>query len=245
MNDYLVFGGVSSADYGTLIFPKEIDGAPKRDLEKIKIPGRSGSLIIDNGRYEDVRITYSGIIYDHEKFDEFITRMRSFILSGSGYRRLEDTFHEDEYRMAYFDGDFKPSVVRLWHKMGKFELPFICKPQRFLKIGEAEKMVFDPPLDLYNPTGFPAQPLIKLRGYGQLNVGRYSLSIAESAHPDLAIDCERMDIYSYNSYYDTYTNCNNLVSLESDFPVLEEGLNHITFDETISFLYITPKWWKL
>ena len=88
MKDYIVFGNYSSIDSGTLIFPKEIDNAPKRDVEKIQVPGRNGSLIIDNGRYEDVKQSYVGIIYDHARFDEYITKLKSGLLGSAGYKRL-------------------------------------------------------------------------------------------------------------------------------------------------------------
>lgn len=238
MNDYLVFDGISSADYGTLIFPKEIDNAPKRDIEKIKVPGRNGTLIIDNGRYEDVKQSYTGIIYDDSRFDEYMDAMRSVVLGSSGYKRLEDSFKPDEYRMAYFDGDFSPKVIRLWKKMGKFELKFTCKPQRYLKIGEKTNE-FTTTGYLVNPSVYPAMPFIRVYGYGQFFVEDYGVTVAQHSHPYIDIDCERMDAY-YNN-----VNCNNLIALDSDFPVLWEGSSEVLMAQTITKLQIMPNWWIL
>ena len=239
MNDYLVFNGISSTDCGALIFPKEIDNAPKRDLKKIKVPGRNGSIIIDNGRYEDVKQSYTGIIYDSEKFDEYMNAMRAAVLGTIGYKRLEDSFKPDEYRMAYFDGSFSPDVIRLWKKMGKFELEFTCKPQRYLKIGEIQKSFTSSGGSLLNPSVYTALPFLRVYGYGLLNVGGYQIRITSNSNPYMDIDCERMDAY-YNN-----TNCNNLLRPADDFPRLVAGKSNITFVNTITRVIVKPNWWIL
>lgn len=239
MNDYFVYGGISTVDSGAYIAPLEIDGAPQRDIQVIEVVGRNGNLLIDNNRYKNGTQSYSGIIYDDAKFDEFIRVFRSIILSDVRYKRLEDTFNPDEYRMAYFDGEFSPKVIRLWKKAGKFEINFNCKPQRFLKLGEKTNEFVTSGGVLFNPTTYDAQPMIRVVGYGQLDIGDYSIYIAENQLPYVEIDCERMDVY-YNNI-----NCNNMVSLESDFPVLKAEETLISFDSTITSVQIVPRWWTL
>ena len=238
MKDYIVFGNYSSIDSGTLIFPKEIDNAPKRDVEKIQVPGRNGSLIIDNGRYEDVKQSYGGIIYDHARFDEYITKLKNGLLGSAGYKRLSDSFRPHEYRMAYLDEDFSPNVVRLWKQMGKFELNFTCKPQRFLTAGE-EVITFTSTGTLYNPSVYPAQPFLRVYGYGHFSIGDYGVTVAQGLRPYTDIDCARMD-----AYYNT-VNCNNLITLDSDFPVLLAGTSDVIFDQTFTSIRVTPNWWVL
>ncbi len=238
MNDYFVFNGVSSSDCGALIFPSELDNAPQRDIEKIEVPGRNGSLIIDNERYKDDEQSYNGIIYDSNRFDEYISAFRSLILSDAGYKRLEDTFKPDEYRMAHFSGDFSPKTIRMWKKMGKFEIRFTCKPQRYLKLGEKTNE-FTSSGALFNPSLQDALPMIRVFGWGQIDIGDYGIYIGHNQLPYVDIDCERMDAY-YNNI-----NCNNMISLESDFPILKRGETEITFDSTITMLQIVPRWWMI
>ena len=238
MNNYFIFNGISSEDCGAYIAPSDIDNAPQRDVEKIKVPGRNGSLIIDNGRFEDAPQAYNGIIYDNDKFDEYINMFRSIVLGSVGYKRLEDTFKPDEYRMAIFDGEFSPKVIRMWKKMGKFELRFTCKPQRYLKLGEKTNE-FTTAGALFNPSVFEAQPMIRVFGWGQINIGDYSMFVGENSLPYVDIDCERMDAY-YNNI-----NCNNMISLESDFPILKKEETLISFDSTVTLLQIVPRWWIL
>lgn len=238
MNNYFIFNGISSEDCGAYIAPSDIDNAPQRDVEKIKVPGRNGSLIIDNGRFEDAPQAYNGIIYDNDKFDEYINMFRSIVLGSVGYKRLEDTFKPDEYRMAIFDGEFSPKVIRMWKKLGKFELRFTCKPQRYLKLGEKTNE-FTTAGALFNPSVFETQPMIRVFGWGQINIGDYSMFVGENSLPYVDIDCERMDAY-YNNI-----NCNNMISLESDFPILKKEETLISFDSTVTLLQIVPRWWIL
>lgn len=238
MNDYFVFNGLSSSDCGAYIVASELDNAPQRDVEKIEVPGRNGSLIIDNGRYKDDEQSYYGIIYDSNRFDEYISAFRSLILSDAGYKRLEDTFKPDEYRMAHFSGDFSPKTIRMWKKMGKFEIRFTCKPQRYLKLGEKTNE-FTSSGALFNPSLQDALPMIRAFGWGQIDIGDYGIYIAQNQLPYVDIDCERMDAY-YNNI-----NCNNMISLESDFPILKRGETEITFDSTITMLQIVPRWWMI
>lgn len=237
-NDYFVFNGISSEDCGAYIAPSDIDNAPQRDVEKIEVPGRNGSLIIDNGRYKDTAQGYNGIIYNNDKFDEYMNAFRSLVLSDVGYKRLEDTFKPDEYRMAIFDGEFSPKVIRMWKKLGKFELRFTCKPQRYLKLGEKTNE-FTTAGALFNPSVFEAQPMIRVFGWGQINIGDYSMFVGENTLPYVDIDCERMDAY-YNNI-----NCNNMISLASDFPVLKKEESLVSFDSTVTLLQIVPRWWML
>lgn len=238
MNEYFVFDGVPSSDCGAYIRPKEIDGAPQRDIDTIEVAGRNGSLIVDNGRFKDAEQSYSGIIYDDAKFDEYMKVFRQTILSSAGYKRLEDTFNPDEYRMAYFSGEFNPKVIRLWKKMGKFTIKFTCKPQRYLKLGEKTND-FTSAGALFNPSAFDAQPMIRVFGYGQIDIGEYSIYVAENQLPYVDIDCERMDAYYGN------INCNNMISLASDFPVLKKEESEVSFDNTVTLLQIVPRWWTI
>lgn len=130
----LVFGGVNSADYGVWISGSEAYGAPERNVSVISVPGRNGDLIIDNGKWNNIRITYPAFIPNgfNPQFDYF----RSEIMKLKGYHRLEDSYHPDEYRMASLVGGITPKNVGAFFRNGDFQMTFNCKPQRFLKSGE-------------------------------------------------------------------------------------------------------------
>ena len=168
----ITFGGVNSADYGIYISGEGVFNAPVRDTEVISIPGRNGSFLLDNGRYENIEVTYPAFNTESNKA-AFITQIDAFrnaIASQKGYQRLEDTFHTDEYRMASFIGGMEINPTLYNDHTSQFEITFNCKPQRFLKSGETEQTVVNGG-NLLNPTLFESNPLVKVQGYGTLNIG--------------------------------------------------------------------------
>ena len=57
--NYFVYNGVSSLDMGLRIESKNVFSAPEYDVTFQSIPGRNGDLILPNGRYPNVQVTYS------------------------------------------------------------------------------------------------------------------------------------------------------------------------------------------
>lgn len=141
MINFFTFNGQSSLDFGVTISGGGTFDSPARSMEAVSVPGRNGDLMVDNGRYDNVEITYTAFIaHDFKKnFDAF----RAWMLSNPGYHRLEDTYHPEEYREAAFISSLNPEMVGSYCKAGEFEITFNCKPQRFLKSGE-EQITFYP-----------------------------------------------------------------------------------------------------
>lgn len=61
MRQYLIFGGECSKDFGLYISGSGAFNAPERDIETVEVPGRNGSLIIDNGRYKKRNAVIPGV----------------------------------------------------------------------------------------------------------------------------------------------------------------------------------------
>lgn len=103
--------------------------------------------------------------------------------------------------------------------------------------GEVEVTVASP-VDLTNPTNFPAKPLIRVYGNGSVQVGDTIATIQNNTNY-IDIDCEAMNCT------DGSTNRNSDVSFSgNDFPVLEAGNNSILLNGP-SNVEITPRWWEL
>lgn len=133
MKNSLSFGGVNSADYGVWLTGSGTFSAPERDVEFVAVPGRNGELVVDNGRWRNIEVSYPANI--PRDFDQRMTEFRSAMCRQRGYQRLEDTYHPDEYRMGAFVMGIEPETIPL-NRGGDFNLVFNCKPQRFLKSGE-------------------------------------------------------------------------------------------------------------
>ena len=57
---YFIFGGVDSRTYGMVVSNDNGFDAPERDVKEVEIPGRNGSLVLDNGRYKNQTLTNPG-----------------------------------------------------------------------------------------------------------------------------------------------------------------------------------------
>ena len=102
MTGLLIYDGKSSKDFGLYISGSGTFNAPQRDVELVEVPGRNGTLTIDKQRFQNIIIEYPAFI--REKFRTYTDAAREWLLAVPGYRRLEDSYHPDEYRMARFTG---------------------------------------------------------------------------------------------------------------------------------------------
>ena len=235
MRNYFTFAGADSRDFGVYISGSGTFSAPARAYEARVIPGRNGDLLGDEKRLENTELTYPAFMYAN--FRENLQAFRSFLLSQVGYKRLTDSYHPEEYRMACFTGPLDPEVINN-NRAGSFDVVFNCKPQRFLLSGE-QTTVFTANGSISNPTLFDAQPLIRVYGTGRVGIGDNAITIASNPLPYIDIDCAMMDAFN------GATNCNKYISIQNnDFPVLSSGTNGITLSG-VSKVEITPRWWQL
>lgn len=235
MINYFTFDGVSSRDFGVFISGTTVFDAAPRSIQTVAVPGRSGTLTLDNGRFENVDLVYPAFIYD--QFHENIEGLRNFLLSAAGYRRLEDTYNPNTYMMARYVSGLSVETTQI-RKQGQFDLTFDRMPQRFLKAGE-DPVEFTAAGSITNPTRFAAKPLIRVYGTGTLGIGSETITITQNPGY-IDIDSEMMDAY-YGA-----TNCNGYITLSSgEFPVLEPGSNGVNPGTGITRVSITPRWWIL
>jgi phage-related protein len=222
----ITINGRSSLDFGVGIHGNDVYNAPKRSTESISVPGRNGDLIIDNGRYENISVTYH--CYIISDFRNNIDNFRAFLMANPGYCRIEDTFHPEEYRIGRVSKELDVDVKGK-SRAGEFDLTFDMKPQRYLKAGEEW---ISPDSVIYNPTLFNAKPLIKA-GKGTLTIGDYTITVANDCPVnEIYLDCDLMNAYNGT------TNLNNYVS--GTFPELVPGANAITGN-----FEIQPRWWTI
>ena len=173
----LTFGSVNSANYGIYITGQAVYNAPTRAVEMVDVPGRNGQIALDQGRWENIEITYpAGCFADSESdFRNAISAFRNAVVSQLGYQRLTDTYNPNEYRMGvYMDGlEVKPSMLRA----GQFNIVFNCKPQRWLTSGETETTITNSGDTITNPTQYASSPLLQIYGYGAVAFNGYEIEL--------------------------------------------------------------------
>ena len=94
--NYFVYNGVSSLDMGLRIESKNVFSAPEYDVTFQSIPGRNGDLILPNGRYPNVQVTYSVFLPAKSiaELAEKITKVKEAWLYGeqNAYHTLSDSY---------------------------------------------------------------------------------------------------------------------------------------------------------
>ena len=232
MNSF-TFNGTSSADFGLYVSKKEIYSGPARDVSFHSIPGRSGDVLIDNNRYENVTVSYTVGIKD---IKANIQKIKAWLCQ-PGYLELTDTYQPNYFRYACFCSSL--DVVELLENVGTAQIIFNCKPFMYLKSGKTNKTFTASGSVITNPCDFASYPIIRIYGSGAvtLSINNKSYSFS-SISPHVVCDSELMNCYYSNTLK------NNVIGF-TEFPVLEPGDNTIAFTGSVTRIIITPRWQTL
>lgn len=264
----LVFNGQDFADYGVVIDSVDSWPKPERDRTVIHVPGKNGDLILDNGCWHNIDITYHCLVKDEWKshFPDFI----KWLYSTHGYAMLADDNHPGVYRMAEFAGPITPE---LWFttETGIFDLTFNCQPQMYVIAGQnATVMDFtsaDAGITVSNTYGMDAYPLVRVfaPGGARLNIDNWSVVIAANPYDGIEIDCDTETCFALDEFGDHVGNAGQYVTItdesgedRGDFPFLGETVGmfinayHSWFDadtETTTTytgtMEFTPRWTQI
>ena len=235
----LIFAGKQSKDYGLFISGSGTYNAPERDVTAVSVPGRNGDLILDNGRWHNISVSYPAFIV--RNFNENAETIRAWIAGAIGYQQLEDDYHPDFYRLARYSGNIDWDMAAL-NIAGQTTLTFDCKPQRFLKLGET-------PIKIESATTLTnnwqtSLPLITIWGEGAAGITINGETVQISNIPtNIVLDCDLQNAYSVSGLQ----NLNNLITLppSGNFLSLIHGDNEISFSGGVTRVEIIPRWWTL
>lgn len=226
--------GKNLCEMGIVVSGEGTYNAPEYDYAMQAVPGLNGDLIQDNGRYKNITVNYpAGITQNFAKNAE---DARAFLLGyGAKYRRIQDDYHPNMYRMGIYSGgiDFEMGFL---NRAGETTLSFNCKPQRFLLSGE-NPITVENGQSIYN-SWMPTKPLLLVTGNGTLSVGGTSITVSDTSG-EFYIDCELQDAWQGLS------NLNDNIEVENhEYPVIPAGKSQVTFTG-ITQLKIIPRWWTL
>lgn len=258
INNFFVFDGKSSMDFGLGISGNGTYKKPHRRVERFTIPGRNGTLTISDDTFEDVEITYP--CYFADGFDMYYQGLMDWLYSKKGMLRLEDTYHPEHFRLAEFIGDVEPDMGTM-NFSGRFDLTFRCDGRLFLKSGEREYF-YDGNEDPYktegkitiiNPTPYSSRPLIFTSDlwFDALYVNDMRVVRERTIYMPgelqegerWVLDCENGEIYSEFQRL----SLNEFCGFPDGLPVLHPGENvirHQWFDtkDFAKSFYLIPKW---
>lgn len=210
---------------------------PVRKISVTQIAGSNREIVDMQNAWECYDQPYSMYVGDgkEDSIQDALSDVAR-VLFKSGWQELLDDYEPDIFRLAYYQGGF--DTDNRYTRLGKFDISFRCRPERFLIWGNYPVSV-SLGGKVTNPTDNEAKPLIYITGSGNGTVVVQGQTITITGMSDyLYIDCDKMDVYRLPS-----ENKNSLMS--GTFPVLKAGNNTITWTDGITGVSITPRFYLI
>lgn len=221
----IVFAGFDFEDYGIKVDSVDSWRKPERDRTLVHVTGRNGDLILDNGCWKNIQITYRCIIKDgwEAVFPEFVKRLYS---EANGYQMLFDDAHPGEYRMAEFAGPIEPTLL-FTTDTGVFNIVFNCKPVIYI-IATSETIDFTTGNDTAsfdNDYGMESYPMITVfnasnGAFLTVNGGGglfWNVELAPNSFDRIRIDCELETCVGYDEDDFPVGNASNLLTITQTY----------------------------
>ena len=240
-----VINGRDSRDFGIYLIDGNIFDYPKREVEYLTVPGRSGSLTIDKGRWENIDMTYTFAAYTDAV--PKLNAWKEFLLASVGYSRIDTSIEPEIYRMGVLKSATSPKLS-MTGGGGTIDVTFSCMPQKWLKADNDndEYIQLTNNMTVINPTNFDAKPLLSLTA-SQVGATIQFLNylhdktdddyylIAESIMKvntthSIWIDCETCDAFDGDTNYNAYVELVDdplVASIDEDFPIISGQSKHM------------------
>lgn len=235
---YLFFKDHSSLEYYLLIQEKGSYNGAARDITYTSVAGRSGDLITDNERYNNITIPYTLALLNTSPFTfaQLSQLIKKWLLIEQGYFKLWDTYDKNYYRLASYSDEV--NIEQELRELGSLSLSFNCKPFKYSFEGE-KTITLTAAGKIYNAEPFESKPYIKIFGSGNvtiyINNNAYRFTDIDEY---LEVDSELMNTYK------GITPANNKKQ-GADFPTFKPGDNSISWSGTVTRLEIVPRWCTL
>jgi phage-related protein len=248
---WLLYNGFATNNNSIFVTGRNTHNAPERDVTTFQIAGRNGDFFVDNGRWQNIEVTYPCFVTNFSAHEQEIRN--GFGVPRNNYATLEDNYDTDHFRLARLIGGITFEPFR--GNIANFELTFDCDPRRFLQSGKQEEGVIAGALTIENPTPFASKPAMYVRGFDagmeitvtDGNGKTYTMTATDALAGGVTIDSEAQDIYEEvdDGVTITRVNRNSLFTLSNGFPVFTEGENTISVTGAYDYIGVRPMWWEL
>ena len=103
--NYFNYAGKNSTDFGVWISGESTYTSPEKDVDAVTIPGKNGTLTIDNGRFHNIAVPYPAFIIDN--FERLVDDEDDIIICAIGTNNrhqyiTETPLHTKEEHMKIF-----------------------------------------------------------------------------------------------------------------------------------------------
>lgn len=244
LHSYLRFDGKDSRDFGLSIEQPEITKKPKRKVNRISVPGRSGDYLDDEGAYENAELSYR-VWCRKEERDRVLLSVDEIAkwLSPAGYCVLSDSYDPDYFRRAVCLEPIDAEIVA--RRFARQELVFTCDPYKYSWAGNQVLRFRGTTAKIHNLEGYEALPVIRVYGTGsiKLTVNGQSWTLANVA---TRID---LDSAAMRTTDGLTGNAADSKKTGSGYPVLVPGENTVTISGISGGIAdqigIIPRWRRI
>lgn len=235
MRQILTIGGKALSDFHAWYDGSEWWRMPQKEIENLQIPGKNGDLTIDGHRFSNITIPFN--CYIHKNFGQNYSNLINYLLSLTGYQRIESNEEPDVFRLGMIKAPIEPEMGQ-FNFRGQFSIDIDFMPQKWLKVGE-NRIAVNGSETLVNPTAFDAAPTLYVQGTGDITVNDSTMTLANNTGTTV-IDCGAQNVYE-----GTINRNSDITLTDNAFPVLVPGTNTIEYGTGITSLIVVPNWWKL
>lgn len=218
----------SFTDYGILVEKRPPIPKPQRAIDYIEVPGRNGSLKVDDETYKDIIIPIQCSFGD-DNVAYKADLVKAWLDSGEGPLILCN--QPDKYYVAHVSDPV--DISQEFKIFGKFLVNFRCQPFKYAV--DNDVITLTESGIVTNSGSISSEPIIVVTGTGDI-----TLTINE-------VDIQLTSVSSYITIDSVLKDAHKDTTLQNskmlgEFPVLQPGVNTISWTGTVTSLAITPNW---
>jgi phage-related protein len=233
------YGGIVSKDMGLVISNETTQTSPEASISFQTIPGRDGSLIIDNKRLANFIYPIHTYLRPESDMDihEAATHISQWLKGDIRYGELYLSWDPNYIYKAVYNEQF--SITDILPRFGKIALNFKCHPIKY-RISGQNTMALTSGQTILNPEKRAAKPLITITGTGDITLKKNGANwlILSNVDGSITVDSESKSVYKDGPNLFEKMNA----TLSPLFPQLGPGTNVITWVEAGFSVSITPRW---
>lgn len=217
----LIIDNKSSADFGLCLAETPSIPSPERDVERVPVRGRHGSLT-KKYAYKDISFSVSLNLLEDDGIKDKLRYIRAWILNAKKLQLSDDSVF---YRIKESN---IPDIDNELNLLGKFEANFVADPFQF----KESKIVSlnSPGKVLYSGT-IESEPYIKIYGTGNGSLTFNSDVIHfQEISEYIEIDCENQQAFKGTDPRND--------KMIGEYPVLQIGENDISWNGGITKIEI-------
>lgn len=217
----LIIDNKSSADFGLCLAETPSIPSPERDVERVSVRGRHGSLT-KKYAYKDISFSVSLNLLEDDGIKDKLRYIRAWILNAKKLQLSDDSVF---YRIK--DSNI-PDIDNELNLLGKFEANFVADPFQFK---ESKIITLNSPGKVLYSGTIESEPYIKIYGTGNGSLTFNSDVIHfQEISEYIEIDCENQQAFKGTDPRND--------KMIGEYPVLQIGENDISWTGGITKIEI-------